>query len=273
MRNGCCHGTAKCHHHTTFAAALDQLRLVRRPTWNCFAASTPVVRRSAVSNGTAPYSYTWNTITRAEQRCGDQPAAGTWTCTITDANGCYDHAERDHHTTCRCAGDSSVERSDQRGMLRRKLPVAPQSLLPTEPHPIPTAGTRCRYRTRQRQEPCRWNLDLHRHRCQRMFHNAQRHHHTTCRRRLQPDRYCHTCHLRRCCQRCRGCNDQRRYRAILPLPGPGPTGSSSAAVDISRTGVRRLHLHRLRCQRLFHQFPELQCGSTRLVQPSAEPPA
>ncbi|MCB9184823.1 MAG: choice-of-anchor L domain-containing protein [Flavobacteriales bacterium] len=54
---------------------------------SCFGASTGNASVS-VSGGTAPYSYTWNTVPVQNTATANNLAAGTRTCTITDANGC-----------------------------------------------------------------------------------------------------------------------------------------------------------------------------------------
>ncbi|HRH68264.1 MAG TPA: choice-of-anchor L domain-containing protein, partial [Flavobacteriales bacterium] len=53
----------------------------------CFGASTGSATVAA-ANGTAPYSYSWNTVPVQNNATANNLAAGTWTCTITDANGC-----------------------------------------------------------------------------------------------------------------------------------------------------------------------------------------
>ncbi len=41
-----------------------------------------------VSGGTAPYSYSWNTSPVQSSASATDLGAGSWTCTVTDANGC-----------------------------------------------------------------------------------------------------------------------------------------------------------------------------------------
>jgi len=53
----------------------------------CFGANTGSVT-AAAANGTAPYSYTWNTTPPQSGATANNLAAGTWSCTINDANGC-----------------------------------------------------------------------------------------------------------------------------------------------------------------------------------------
>ncbi|MBK9758610.1 MAG: SprB repeat-containing protein [Flavobacteriales bacterium] len=53
----------------------------------CFGNSTGSATASA-SAGTAPYSYSWNTIPAQNSATAAGLIAGTYTCTITDANGC-----------------------------------------------------------------------------------------------------------------------------------------------------------------------------------------
>ncbi|MBX2972919.1 MAG: choice-of-anchor L domain-containing protein, partial [Flavobacteriales bacterium] len=54
---------------------------------NCFGATTGNATASA-TGGTAPYSYAWNTTPAQGTATANNLAAGTWTCTITDAKGC-----------------------------------------------------------------------------------------------------------------------------------------------------------------------------------------
>ena len=53
----------------------------------CFGANTGSATVS-VSGGTAPYSYSWNTTPVQTSATASNLIAGTWTCTISDANGC-----------------------------------------------------------------------------------------------------------------------------------------------------------------------------------------
>lgn len=53
----------------------------------CFGNATGSATASA-SGGTAPYTYSWNTSPLQNSATANGLAAGTWTCTITDANGC-----------------------------------------------------------------------------------------------------------------------------------------------------------------------------------------
>lgn len=53
----------------------------------CFGASTGSAT-AAPTGGTAPYSYSWNTFPAQATAAAITLAAGTYTCTITDANGC-----------------------------------------------------------------------------------------------------------------------------------------------------------------------------------------
>ena len=54
---------------------------------NCFGGSTGNATVNA-TGGTAPYSFSWNTTPVQNNANAMDLAAGTWTCTITDANGC-----------------------------------------------------------------------------------------------------------------------------------------------------------------------------------------
>ncbi len=53
----------------------------------CRGASTGSASASAIG-GVLPYSYSWNTIPVQTGPLANNLAAGTWTCTVTDANGC-----------------------------------------------------------------------------------------------------------------------------------------------------------------------------------------
>ena len=54
---------------------------------NCFGGNTGSATISATA-GTAPYSYIWNTTPAQNGPTASNLNAGTWTCTVTDANGC-----------------------------------------------------------------------------------------------------------------------------------------------------------------------------------------
>jgi len=54
---------------------------------SCFGNNTGSATAS-VNGGTAPYSYSWNTTPVQLSANASNLPAGTWTCTITDANGC-----------------------------------------------------------------------------------------------------------------------------------------------------------------------------------------
>ncbi len=54
---------------------------------NCFGNSTGSATAS-VSGGTSPYSYSWNTTPVQNSATASNLPAGSYTCTITDANGC-----------------------------------------------------------------------------------------------------------------------------------------------------------------------------------------
>ena len=53
----------------------------------CFGNSTGTATMNA-SGGTAPYTFAWNTAPTQNAASATGLSAGTWTCTITDANGC-----------------------------------------------------------------------------------------------------------------------------------------------------------------------------------------
>ncbi|MCB0769214.1 MAG: SprB repeat-containing protein, partial [Flavobacteriales bacterium] len=54
---------------------------------DCFNANNGIAQ-TTVAGGTAPYSYSWNTTpAQITSNATDLPI-GTWTCTVTDANGC-----------------------------------------------------------------------------------------------------------------------------------------------------------------------------------------
>jgi hypothetical protein len=54
---------------------------------DCFGNNTGVAQMAA-ANGTAPYSYSWNTTPVQLGATANNLPAGAWTCTITDANAC-----------------------------------------------------------------------------------------------------------------------------------------------------------------------------------------
>lgn len=54
---------------------------------DCFGSSSGSATASA-ANGTAPYAYSWNTSPVQSSATATGLFAGTWTCTVTDANGC-----------------------------------------------------------------------------------------------------------------------------------------------------------------------------------------
>lgn len=54
---------------------------------NCYGGNTGSASISA-NGGTAPYSYAWNTVPAQNSAVAISLPAGTWTCTVTDANGC-----------------------------------------------------------------------------------------------------------------------------------------------------------------------------------------
>lgn len=54
---------------------------------NCHGGSTGIATINA-TGGTAPYAYTWNTSPAQAGATASNLTAGTWTCTVTDANGC-----------------------------------------------------------------------------------------------------------------------------------------------------------------------------------------
>ncbi|HMQ75389.1 MAG TPA: choice-of-anchor L domain-containing protein [Flavobacteriales bacterium] len=58
----------------------------------CHGASTGSATVSA-SGGTGPYTYSWNTSPVQSTASASDLAAGTWTCTVTDANGCTTTAQ------------------------------------------------------------------------------------------------------------------------------------------------------------------------------------
>ncbi|MFT3886411.1 MAG: choice-of-anchor L domain-containing protein [Flavobacteriales bacterium] len=61
--------------------------LVSRTDVRCFGNSTGNATISA-SGGTAPYTYNWNTTPVQTTAAATNLSAGTWTVTVTDANGC-----------------------------------------------------------------------------------------------------------------------------------------------------------------------------------------
>lgn len=54
---------------------------------NCFSANTGSATVTA-NGGTSPYSYSWNTAPAQSTATASNLTAGTWTCIVTDANGC-----------------------------------------------------------------------------------------------------------------------------------------------------------------------------------------
>jgi len=54
---------------------------------NCFAGTTGAATANA-TGGTGPYTYSWNTTPAQTNATATSLAAGTWTCTTTDARGC-----------------------------------------------------------------------------------------------------------------------------------------------------------------------------------------
>ncbi len=82
--NGC--STARTVTITQPAAALSS-SIGSQTNVNCFGANTG----SAISNatgGTSPYTYSWNTVPAQSGATASNLIAGTWTCTVIDANGC-----------------------------------------------------------------------------------------------------------------------------------------------------------------------------------------
>ncbi len=58
----------------------------------CFGEATGTATATA-AGGTPPYSYSWNTNPVQTSTTATGLAAGTWTCTITDAQGCVSSAQ------------------------------------------------------------------------------------------------------------------------------------------------------------------------------------
>jgi uncharacterized repeat protein (TIGR01451 family) len=54
---------------------------------NCNGSNNGSIYASSI-NGTAPYTYTWNTTPVQTTQTANNLSAGIYTCTITDANGC-----------------------------------------------------------------------------------------------------------------------------------------------------------------------------------------
>ncbi|MEO8589020.1 MAG: choice-of-anchor L domain-containing protein [Flavobacteriales bacterium] len=82
--NGC--STTRPVTITQPAAALAS-SITAQVNVNCFGAATGSATVSA-TGGTAPYSFSWNTVPAQSGAVASNLAAGTWTCTIIDANGC-----------------------------------------------------------------------------------------------------------------------------------------------------------------------------------------
>jgi gliding motility-associated-like protein len=82
--NGC--STALSVTITQPAAALAST-ISAQTNVGCFSASTGSATVSA-TGGTAPYSFSWNTSPVQNDATANNLPTGTWTCTITDANGC-----------------------------------------------------------------------------------------------------------------------------------------------------------------------------------------
>ncbi len=58
----------------------------------CFGEATGTATADA-TGGTAPYAYSWNTSPVQTNATATGLAAGTWTCTVTDARGCVSSAQ------------------------------------------------------------------------------------------------------------------------------------------------------------------------------------
>ncbi|MBK7944301.1 MAG: SprB repeat-containing protein [Flavobacteriales bacterium] len=82
--NGC---TATRNVSITQPAAAISSSTAAQTNVLCFGSSTGSATINA-SGGTAPYSYSWNTSPAQYGASASNLLSGTWTCTITDANGC-----------------------------------------------------------------------------------------------------------------------------------------------------------------------------------------
>ena len=60
---------------------------------NCFGGNNGSISVNIISGGTSPYSYLWSNGQNTNTALG--LSAGTYSCTITDANGCLDSANAD----------------------------------------------------------------------------------------------------------------------------------------------------------------------------------
>lgn len=82
--NGC--STSRSATITQPAVAIA-LSIGTQANVSCFGGSTGSATIN-VSGGTGPYAYSWNTVPEQTNASATGLAAGTWTCTVTDANGC-----------------------------------------------------------------------------------------------------------------------------------------------------------------------------------------
>lgn len=82
--NGC---TATRNITITQPATALTSSLATQTNVNCFGNSTGSAT-VAGNGGTTPYNYSWNTTPAQNTATANNLSAGTWTCTITDANGC-----------------------------------------------------------------------------------------------------------------------------------------------------------------------------------------
>lgn len=71
----------------TQPAASLSAQLIGQTDVNCFGETTGNAT-IAVSGGTSPYTYNWNTTPAQNSAVATNLGAGTWTCTVTDARGC-----------------------------------------------------------------------------------------------------------------------------------------------------------------------------------------
>lgn len=81
-----------CTHDTTFTILQpDTLIMIvgSQTNVNCFGDATGSAT-ATVTGGTAPYSYSWNTVPAQTTATAINLAAGTYTCTVTDDNGCIE---------------------------------------------------------------------------------------------------------------------------------------------------------------------------------------
>ncbi|MBK7944302.1 MAG: SprB repeat-containing protein [Flavobacteriales bacterium] len=136
----------------------------------CFGNSTGSATVSAIG-GTSPYGFTWNTSPVQNSASAINLPAGTWTCTITDANGCSTtrnvtitqpaaalSSSISAQTNVACFGSSTGGATVSANGGTAPYSYALEHLTNAE--------------QRNREQPARRHIHLHHHRCQRLHGNA-----------------------------------------------------------------------------------------------------